>query len=122
MEWIARQRDWRQFFRFAIRVAAVTGSAYQSALLLDPEIAQATRGAPRMKNPALFRFTNVMHLLTDIGDILYKQAAKDPATASLPRPLTATDHLKLQRRQTGMNRTIARFSPTHTDLTPRVGD
>lgn len=101
-------------------MAYVGGSAYNSALLLDPEIAELNLGRPRAKNPQLFRFTNVMHLLTDIGDILYKQVAKDPATAALPRPLTATDHLKLAKRQAGMNRTIARFSPQHAHLTPQL--
>lgn len=77
-------------------------------------------GAPKASNPQLFRFTNTMHLLTDIGDLIYKQAVKDPASVSLPRPLTAVDHLKLQRRQAGMNRAIERFAPRHAHLTPRL--
>jgi hypothetical protein len=120
LDWIARQRDWRQFFRFSSRIASITGTAYHSALLLDPEIAEYSLGAPAAKNPQLFRFTSQMHLLTDIGDILYKQAVKDPASASLPRPLTAVDHLKLRKRQAGMNRAVALFSPEYAHLTPQL--
>lgn len=75
---------------------------------------------PRSKNPQLWRFSSEMHLLTDIGDILYKSNAKDPETASLPRPLTALDQLKLVKRQAAMNRLVALFSPQHAHLTPRL--
>lgn len=120
MDWIARRKDWRQFFRFERKLARITGGAYNSALLLDQEIAEANKGRPKAKNPQLFRFTPEMHLLTDIGDILYKQAVKDPGSVSLPRPLTAADLLSLSKRQAGMNRTIALFSPTHAHLTPQI--
>ncbi|MGW4719795.1 hypothetical protein [Nocardia sp. NPDC004260] len=120
MDWIARKRDWRQFFRFERKLARITGGAYNSALLLNPEIAEANKGKPKPKHPQLFRFTNEMHLLTDIGDILYKQAVKDPRSVSLPRPLTAADHLSRAKRQAGMNRVVAQFSPQHVHLTPRI--
>ncbi|MFC9432682.1 hypothetical protein [Nocardia sp. NPDC057030] len=120
MDWIARKKDWRQFFRFEERINRFVGSAYHSALLLDPDLAAAGDKAPRQTHPPLWRFSNQMHLLTDIGDILYKQAVKDPATAALPRPLTAADHLRLSKRQAGMDRTIKLFSPVHAGLTPRL--
>lgn len=120
MDWIARKRDWRQFFRFESKLARITGGAYNSALLLDPDVAKANTGRPRGKHPQLFRFTNQMHLLTDIGDLIYKQAVKDPATASLPRPLTAADHLSLAKRQAGLDRMVALFSPAHAHLAPRL--
>lgn len=120
MDWIARKRDWRKFWRFEANLRRCGGGAYNSALLLDPDIAAANAKLPKPKNPQLFRFTPEMHLLTDIGDLLFKQAVKDPSTASLPRPLTAADHLSLTKRQAGMNRTVATFFPTHTHLTPKL--
>lgn len=121
MEWIARRKDWRQFFRFERKLARITGGHYNSALLLDPILAEATAKLPKAKNPPLLGFTRQMHLLTDIGDLMLKQIAKDPQTASLPRPLTAMDKLATARRQAALNRTIARFAPHHAHLTPRVG-
>lgn len=119
MEWIARKRNWAQFLRFADKLARTAGSAYYSALMLDPDLAAERKKLPKVKNPQLFRWTPEMHLLADIADILYKTATRDPKV-SLPRPLTAIDHLSLAHRQAGMNRTIARFSPRHAHLTPQL--
>lgn len=121
-DWIAGKRHWNQFWRWTRRISRIPGTAYNEALLLDPELAQETAKAklPKVKNPPLFKFTKEMHLLTDIGDILYKANAKDPQAASLPRPVTAMDKLKTARRQAALNRTIARFAPHHAHLTPRV--
>lgn len=120
MDWIARRKDWRQFFRFERKLARITGGAYNSALLLDPVLAEATAKLPKAKNPPLHGFTRQMHLLTDIGDLILKQIAKDPETAALPRPLTATDYLSVAKRQARMDRTVALFSPRHAHLAPRL--
>lgn len=124
LDWVARKRDWRQFFRFRDRIGLIAGSAYHSALLLDPELARQTRKMPKAKAPQLFRFDNTMHRLTDIGDIVLKTAIArgggDPDAVSLPRPITAADQLLLARRQAGMDKTIATFFPAHRRLTPRL--
>lgn len=121
-DWLAGKRHWAQFWRFLSRFARISGSAYNEALLLDPELAEQAAEAKlsKLKNPPLFGYSSLHHLLTDIGDILYKQAVKDPSKASLPRPLTAADHLSLSKRQAGMNRTVTTFFPTHAHLTPRL--
>lgn len=120
MDWIARKRDWRKFFRFEKRFARLTGGAYNSALLLDPEIAEASAGKPKAKNPQLWRFGTTQHLLTDLTEITLKRAVADPKSISLPRPLTAADHLSLAKRQARMNRMVARFSPRYAHLTPKL--
>ncbi|MET8648409.1 hypothetical protein [Nocardia aurea] len=74
---------------------------------------------PKSRNPPLVGFTPEMHLLTDIADLLYKRFAQDPK-AHFPRPLTAADHLSLAKRQAGINRIVAKFSPQHAHLTPTV--
>lgn len=119
MEWIARKRNWAEFLRFADKLSRRAGSSYHSALMLDPSLADERNRLPKAKNPQLFGWTAQMHLLADIADILYKTAAHDPKV-SLPRPLTAVDHLSLARRQAGMNRLIMQFSPRHSRLTPQL--
>jgi len=74
---------------------------------------------PKAKHPPLVGFTSEMHLITDIADLMLKWMTRDPK-AHLPRPLTAVDHLSLSKRQAGMNRAIARFSPHHAHLTPQL--
>jgi hypothetical protein len=122
LEWIAGRRSWAQFLRHAHKFSLISGTAYNTALLLDPELAEQTAKAklPKLKNPPLLGWTREMHLLTDIGDLIYKSNAADPQKASLPRPLTAMDKLKKARRQAGLNRVVARFSPHHAHLTPQV--
>ncbi len=124
MDWVARRRDWRQFFRLAARAGRITGSAYHEALLLDPVVAKHLEQMPRDKHPQLFRFDATLHRLTDIADILYKtavaQAGGDVENANLSRPLTAIDHARLVKRQTAMDRAIATWFPKHTALTPKL--
>lgn len=120
MDFIAGKRHWAKFWRFADRIARIGGSAYNTALRLDPKIAAETAKLPKSKNPQLWRFTPEMHLLTDIGDLLLKRIAKDPQTAALPRPLTAVDYLSVAKRQARMDRTVALFSPRHAHLSPRI--
>ena len=120
LDWIRRVRPWPQFFRFAARVGRIPGTAYYAKLMLDPRGAEIRAKLPKAKNPPLEGFTAQMHLLTDIADLLYKKITHDPK-AHLPRPLTAVDHLSLAKRQAGMDRAIARFSPHHAHLTPKLG-
>ncbi|MFC8531937.1 hypothetical protein [Nocardia sp. NPDC057227] len=119
LDWIRRKRSWPQFFRFARKLARIPGTAYNSALMLDPKLAELRKGLPKAKNPPLFGWTAEMHLLADAVDIALKKATHDPK-ASIPRPLTAVDHLSLSKRQAGMNRLIATFSPQHVRLTPQI--
>lgn len=118
MKWVARKKDWRQFWRYKSRIQRIVGSDYLSALLLTPEVAeeQAKAKLPKLKNPALFRYTSLDHRLTDIADILLKSAAArgggDPGSASIPRPITAMDHLEAQNRR-------AYFNHIHSKATPR---
>jgi hypothetical protein len=119
LDWVARKRNWAQFLRFTDMLSRRPGSAYHSALMLNPELAVERKKLKKAKNPQLFGWTSEMHLLADIADILYKTAAHDPNVA-LPRPLTALDHLSLMRRQAAMNRTVMQFSPHHAHLTPQL--
>lgn len=96
------------------------GSAYHSALSLDPRFAEASAGLPAPKNPPLFRFDTKMHALSDIADLLIARLVKDPGTAKVRRPLTARDHRSLAKRQAAMDRAVAIFSPHHAHLAPRV--
>lgn len=119
LEWVAGRRSWAQFFRFTERLARTPGTAYYSELMLDPELAELRAKMPKAKNPQLLGWTAEMSLLADGIDLLYKRFTGD-ARASLPRPLTAVDHRSLANRQAAMNRTIARFSPHHVKLTPKL--
>ncbi|MEV0357103.1 hypothetical protein AB0H71_13680 [Nocardia sp. NPDC050697] len=87
--------------------------------MLDPKLAELRKGMPKAKNPQLFGWTAEMHLLADAVDIALKKATHDPK-ASIPRPLTATDHLSRAKRQAGMNKVIAIFTPEHVHLTPQI--
>lgn len=87
--------------------------------MLDPKLAELRSKMPKSKNPPLVGWTPEMHLLADIADMLYKRFTGDPK-ARLPRPLTAADHLALRKRQAGIDRTIALFSPQHAHLTPKL--
>lgn len=87
--------------------------------MLDPKLAELRKSLPKATNPPLVGWTSEMHLLTDIGDLIYKYVTRDPK-AHLPRPLTAVDHLSLEKRQTRMNRAVSQFSPQHAHLTPQL--
>lgn len=109
MDWIARKRDWRQFFRLVDGLEL--GTAYYSQLLLDPEIAlaQANSNAAPAKNPPLRGFTPLMHAITDLADILLKVNSPDPRKVDgLPRPLTARDHLKERKRARNHDEIVAK--------------
>ncbi|WP_280476243.1 hypothetical protein [Nocardia farcinica] len=88
-------------------------------MMLDPKLAELRKSLPKATNPPLFGWTSEMHLLSDIGDLIYKYVTRDPA-ARLPRPLTALDHLSLEKRQARMDRAVTLFSPQHKHLTPKL--
>lgn len=119
LDWIAGKRSWKQFLRYAERLARIPGSAYREALELNPELAGKRKKLPKAKNPPLFGYSAEMYLITDLADLLYKRFARDPGV-SFPRPLTAVDHLSLAKRQAGMDRLIRSFFPDHTHLTPNL--
>ena len=102
----------------------IAGSAYNSALLLDLELAEATKGQPKATHPQLWRFDAHMQRLTDLGDILLKTAVAkgggDVDAAHLRRPLTAADHLDLDRRQRNMNKLFQVWFPDHMDKIPTI--
>lgn len=102
--------------RFRGKIGRIVGSAYHSALLLDPELAEAAEKLPKSKYPPPFRFDSVMHRLTDMADIAYKTAVAqgrgDPTSVSLPRPWTASDELSAEKKR-------AYFSHIHSKAMPR---
>lgn len=109
MDWIARRKDWRQFYRLKDQFGL--GTAYYSTLLLDPDIAleQDRLGLKPSKNPPLKGFTPLIHAITDLGDILLKSRASDPnGVEGLPRPLTARDKFKGRKRARDHNEIVAK--------------
>lgn len=111
MDWIARKRDWRQFFRFREGLGQQLGTAYCSRLLADVDLAVAQRkaGLKAPKNPPLRGFTPVMHALTDIADLILKVNSADPRKVEgLPRPLTAEHRLRDRKRRRNVDEITAK--------------
>ena len=111
MDWIARKKDWRQFYRFKDQLGL--GTAYYSELLLDEELAAQAIEKRSPRNPPLRGYTPLLHRLTDIADIMLKHAVAqgggDPNRVDgIPRPLTARDKIRDRRRQQKLDRIVAK--------------
>lgn len=110
--------------RFANRVGRIPGTAYNSALMLDRDLAEATKDLPRATHPQLFGYTSLHHMVADLSDITLQVAVArgggDVESARLKRPLTAADHLDLERRQKNMNKLFSVWFPGHMDKVPKL--
>ncbi|WP_227979987.1 hypothetical protein [Nocardia spumae] len=110
--------------RFANRMGRISGTAYNEALLLDPDLAEATKDIPRATHPQLFGFSSLHHLITDLADITLQAAVArgggDVESARLKRPLTAAVQLDLQQRQTNMRKLFIDWFPDHMDKVPKL--
>lgn len=110
--------------RFVNKLGRIPGTAYNSALMLDRDLADATKDLPRATHPQLFGFSSLHHLLTDVGDIVLQtavaRAGGDVESARLKRPLTAADHLDLERRQQNMHKLFNVWFPGHMDKVPKL--
>lgn len=103
MDWIARKRDWRQFYRFKNQLGV--GSAYWSAQMMNPELAAILAELPTptpRTTPPMRGFTPLMHALTDVKDQLIalrgamSQARPNEISFS-PRPVSKAEEMKKER-------------------------
>ncbi len=83
MDWFdfSKGLSWLEFYRFKQRLGAMPGTAYHSALMRDPELAQVLADEERSrkrgpsKGPSPEGFDPLMHKLTDLEDRLIAVAA-----------------------------------------------
>ncbi len=83
-------RDWSQFLRFYQGVSQITGSYTQAVQLNDPDVIDALcliKPDDVPKPPPWWRFTDVMHRLTDIADQLIASRASSKDVKFYPRPV-----------------------------------
>lgn len=87
-------RDWAQFKRLYLRVASITGSLVQATQVSDPDVIEAICSIPpqpdewKVKPPDWWRFTDVLHRLTDIADQLIASRAHGDDVKFYPRPVS----------------------------------
>jgi hypothetical protein len=83
-------RDWGQFLRFYQAVSQITGSYTQAVQLSDPDVIDALcqiKVDDTPKPPPWWRFTDVVHRLTDIADQLIASRAQSADVKFYPRPV-----------------------------------
>lgn len=85
-------RDWSQFFRLYQTVSQVTGSYVQAVQVNDPDVIDLfcslkVQDENWSKPPSWWRFTDVMHRLTDIADQMIASRAQGDKVRFYPRPV-----------------------------------
>lgn len=86
-------RDWGQFLRFYQTVSQITGSYTQAVQVNDPDVIDVMAALKldekewQPKPPPWWRFTDVMHRLTDIADQLIASRASGDDVKFYPRPV-----------------------------------
>lgn len=103
MDWVAGLRDWREFYR--IKEHLGQGTHYHSALINDPEVAEALAGLPENKNdapPAAEGWTPLMERLASMEDritMLHAATvgAKGHQVVLVPRPVYEFETIRSRR-------------------------
>lgn len=103
MDWVAGKKDWREFYR--LRAHLGQGTHYHSALINDPEVAEALAELPENRDqapPASEGWTPLMERLASIEDRLAMLhaatvGAKGHQVVLVPRPVYEFEKLRSRR-------------------------
>jgi len=107
-DWLRGDRDWATLWEFLERLQAEPGTAYHSALLSDPAVAEQLADLEStISTPPLEGYSTLHSRLDDVldrlGQLVWAQAGADPTAApAVTRPVYPHIEIREHRRRAGM--------------------
>lgn len=103
LDWVAGDRDWRQFYRFVDGLRNLRGTEYHAAWANSPEVAEelSKQPLPTKQEPSLVGYDTLTEHLTNIEDLLIALGHAQGGSSTPPRfnPRPEYLHEKIRARR-----------------------